>query len=242
MTALWGTTVNAVAVILGCLAGLLLPRMSERMRDVIMQGIGLAVLILGISMGLKTENFLFVVVSLAVGAVVGTGCKLDLRLERAGERLEGAVRRVSSSGSGGIGVAEGFVTATLLYCVGAMAVVGAIDSGLRGDHTLLYTKSLLDGITAMVLTTTLGVGVGFSAAPIFLYQGAIALSASWITSFLSAAELDSVVTEVGAVGGVLIAGIGIGLLGIKKINVVNLLPAIFIVAGLVWVNGRFGFF
>jgi len=242
MTALWGTIVNAAAVILGCLAGVLLPRMPERMRDVIMQGIGLAVLILGISMGLKADNYIFVVISLALGAVIGTGFKLDLRLERVGERLEGVVKRVSPAGRGGYSVAEGFVTATLIYCVGAMAVVGAIDSGLRGDHTLLYTKSLLDGITAMVLTTTLGFGVGFSAGPIFLYQGAIALSAKWITSFLSAAELDSVVTEVSAVGGVLIAGIGISLLGIKKINVVNLLPSIFIVAGLVWANGRFGLF
>ncbi|MCL2182461.1 MAG: DUF554 domain-containing protein [Chitinispirillia bacterium] len=243
MGALWGTTINAAAVVLGCLAGLLLPRMPERMRELIMQGLGLAILFLGVSMGLKTENFIFVVISLVLGAVIGELLQLDLRLLAVGEALEKNVKEVSVPGLGAAGgrVADGFVTATLIFCVGAMAVLGAIDSGLRGDHTLLYTKSLLDGITAMILTSTLGFGVGFSAAVIFLYQGMIALSAKWITYVLSASELDMIVTEVGAVGGVLIAGIGISMLHIKKINVTNLLPSIFIAAGLVWANAKFGF-
>ena len=241
MTALWGTVVNAVAVILGCLAGLVLPRMSEKTRDVIMQGLGLAILFLGISMGLKTGNFILVIISLAAGGVLGEMMKLDALLESAGKRLEAAVKKTGVSGRGG-SVAEGFVTATLLFCVGAMAVLGAIDSGLRGDHTILYTKSLLDGISAMLLTTALGFGVAFSAAALFVYQGAIALSAKFITSSLSAAELDVVVTEVSAVGGILIAGIGMNVLQIRKINVVNLLPSIFVVAGLVLVNARLGWF
>ncbi|MCL2260364.1 MAG: DUF554 domain-containing protein [Fibromonadales bacterium] len=237
MDILWGTFVNAGAVIIGCLAGVLLPRMPDRIRDIIMQGLGLAILFLGISMGIKTGNFIFVIISLAAGGATGEMLRLDMRLQRAGEHLQEAVKKMAPGNTST--VAEGFVTATLLFCVGAMAVLGAIDSGLRGDHTILYTKSLLDGISAMLLTTMLGFGVIFSAGALLLYQGAIALSAKLITSFLSAAELEAVVTEVSAVGGILIAGIGISMLQIKKINVVNLLPSIFIITGLVLVSKKF---
>jgi uncharacterized membrane protein YqgA involved in biofilm formation len=151
------------------------------------------------------------------------------------------VNRVSRGKEGEkSGVAEGFITATLIFCVGAMAVLGAIDSGLRGDHTTLYIKSLLDGITAMVLTTTLGFGVAFSAVAVFVYQGAIALLAVGITSFLAEQDLMAMVAEVSAVGGVLIAGVGVNILGIKKINVVNMLPSLLVAAGLVWADGAWG--
>jgi len=238
MSALWGTVVNAAAVILGCLAGLILPKMSVKMRDIIMQGLGLAILFLGVSMGLKTGNFIFVIISLAAGGVLGEMLKLDALLDSAGKRLEAAVKKASPREEST--VAEGFVTATLLFCVGAMAVLGAIDSGLRGDHTILYTKSLLDGISAMLLTAALGFGVIFSAAALFIYQGAIALCAKMITSFLNAAELEAIVMEVSAVGGILIAGIGMSVLQIRKINVVNLLPSIFVVAVIVLTNVRMG--
>jgi len=237
MDILWGTFVNAAAVILGCLAGMLLPGMPERVRDIIMQGLGLVILFLGISMGIKTGNFIFVIISLAAGGAIGEILKLDARLQSAGEWLQNAVKKMSPGNKST--VAEGFVTATLLFCVGAMAVLGSIDSGLRGDHTILYTKSMLDGISAMLLTTMLGFGVIFSAIAVLLYQGTIALSAKLITSFLSTAELSAVVMEVSAVGGVLIAGIGISMLQIKKINVVNLLPSIFIIAGLVLLSKKF---
>jgi len=238
MSALWGTIVNALAVVLGSLAGLVLPRMPDRMREAVMQGLGLAILFLGVSMGLKTQNFILVIMSLALGGVLGSLLRLDEFLDWAGRRLEAAVKK---GGGGGGAVAEGFVSATLLFCVGAMAVIGAIEGALRGDHTILYTKSLLDGISAMLLTAALGIGVIFSAAALLLYQGAIALSAKYITSFLSAVELDLVVTEVSAVGGILVAAIGLGVLNVKKINVVNLLPSIVVMAGLVLVNNRWGF-
>jgi len=237
MNVLWGTFVNAAAVILGCLAGMLLPQMPERIRNIIMQGLGLSILFLGISMGINTGNFIFVIVSLAAGGAVGEILRMDMRLQNAGERLQDAVKKMSPESKST--VAEGFVTSTLLFCVGAMAVLGSIDSGLRGDHTILYTKSMLDGISAMLLTTMLGFGVIFSAIALFLYQGTIALLAKFITSFLSVAELEAVVTEVSAVGGILIAGIGISMLQIKKINVVNLLPSIFIIAGLVLISKKF---
>jgi len=240
MNALIGTIVNAVAVALGSLAGLVLPRMPDKMRDVVTQGLGLAILFVGISMGLKTKNFVLVIISLAVGGVVGSLLRLDDLLNWVGRRLEAVVKKIGGGRVGG-SVAEGFVSATLLFCVGAMAVIGAIEDALRGDHTILYTKSMLDFISSMLLSATMGVGVIFSAAAIFLYQGAIALSARYITSFFSASELDLVVTEVSAVGGILVAAIGLGVLGVKKVNVVNLLPSIVVIAGLVSVNNRWGF-
>jgi len=133
------------------------------------------------------------------------------------------------------------MTATLIFCVGAMAVVGPIDGALRGDHTLLYTKAVLDGITAMILTATLGIGVIFAAAAVFLYQGTIALSAEYIMSFLNAAELDVVVTDISAVGGLLVAAVGLSMLDIKKINVVNLLPSIVVISVLALINNKWGF-
>jgi len=238
MFALQGTIVNAAAVVLGSLAGLVLPRMPDRMREVVMQGLGLAILFLGLSMGLKTQSFILVIISLALGGIIGSLLRLDDLLNWAGGRLEAVVKKIG--GKGGT-VAEGFVSATLLFCVGAMAVIGAIEGALRGDHTILYTKSLLDGISAMLLTATLGIGVIFSAAALFLYQGAIALSAKYITSFLSAAELDLAVTEVSAVGGILVAAIGLSVLNVKKVNVVNLLPSIAVIAALAIVNNRWGF-
>jgi len=222
MTVLLGTIVNAAAVVLGSLAGLVLPRMP----------------FLGVSMGLKTQNFILVIMSLALGGVAGSLLRLDELLDGVGRRLEAAVKR---GGAGGGAVAEGFVSATLLFCVGAMAVIGSIEGALRGDHTVLYTKSLLDGISSMLLAAALGIGVIFSAAAILIYQGSIALSAKYITSFLSAAELDLVVTEVSAAGGILVAAIGLGVLNVKKINVVNLLPSIIVIAVLTLINNRCGF-
>jgi len=240
MSALLGTIVNAAAVVAGSLAGLVLPRMPDRMREVVMHGLGLAILFIGLSMGLKTQNFILVIISLAIGGIAGSLLRLDELLDWAGRRLESAVKKVSA-GRGAGAVAEGFVSATLLFCVGAMAVIGSIEGALRGDHTVLYTKSLLDGISSMLLAAALGIGVIFSAAAVLIYQGSIALSAKYITSFLSAAELDLVVTEVSAAGGILVAAIGLGVLNIKKINVVNLLPSIIVIAVLTLINNRWGF-
>ncbi|MCL2689741.1 MAG: DUF554 domain-containing protein [Chitinispirillia bacterium] len=241
MEALWGTIVNVLAIVTGGLAGVILPRMSGSMRTVIMQGLGLAVLFLGFSMGLKSEKILFVVVSLVVGGIIGEIIKIDHLLEAAGERFEKAVKKIVPQKQKKSHIAEGFVTATLVFCVGAMAILGSIESGLRGDHTILYTKAMLDGIASVVFASTLGIGVIFSAIPLLIYQGGIALGAKSITSFMSPAELNAVITEISAVGGILIAAIGVNLLRIKKINVVNLLPSIFIIAGLALINVRFGF-
>lgn len=217
-----GTIVNVFAVIFGSLIGLFFTRISDSMIDTVMKGIGLTVIILGLQMGMQSNNFLLVIISIAVGAVLGEIGKLDDQLTKAGNWLEKRFARKTN-------ISQGFITATLIFCVGAMAVVGALDSGLRGDHSILYTKSLLDGFTAIILTSTLGSGVLFSSIPIFLYQGTIALFASQINRIIPADLLDLFIQEITATGGVMILAIGLNLTGITHIKVSNLLPALLVV-------------
>ncbi|TVY10241.1 DUF554 domain-containing protein [Paenibacillus cremeus] len=236
--ALWGTIVNAAAIILGGLLGLFLQRMSDSVRNTVMQGIGMALVALGLSMALKSGNFLLIVGSLVVGGVLGELINVEKGLERLGAQLERGVQagmkrfkggRGSSESKQG-GIAVGFVNTTLIYCVGAMAILGAMDSGLRGDHVVLYTKSMLDGFTAIIFASTMGVGVLFSSVPVFLYQGIIALASSGIASLIDKAMLDEIIVQLTAVGGILIMGIGVNMLEIRKINVANLLPSLAVAA------------
>jgi uncharacterized membrane protein YqgA involved in biofilm formation len=228
--ALWGTIVNALAIIAGGLLGILLPRISEGIRNTVMQGLGLSVAVLGITMALKSNNFLIVIISLVLGGILGELLRIEFRLQQLGKWLEKQVGKGSIKTDGQSSIAEGFVTATLVYCIGAMAIIGSIDSGLRHDHGILYTKSMLDGFSAIIFASTLGIGVIFSAAPVFLYQGAIALAATFITLIISDASLNAVIVEVTAVGGILIIGIGLNILLNMKINVANLLPSLLIAA------------
>lgn len=228
--ALWGTIINAIAIIAGGLLGSLIPRISEGMRHTVMQGLGLVIAVLGISMALKSTNLLIVIISLVLGGILGELFRIESRLQQLGLWLERVIQRGGKTESTKSSIAEGFVTATLVYCIGAMAILGAIDSGLRNNHDILYTKSMLDGISAIIFASTLGIGVVFSSIPVFVYQGIIALSASFIYLFVSNTELNAIITEVTAVGGVLIIGLGINILGIIKINVANLLPSIIIAA------------
>jgi uncharacterized membrane protein YqgA involved in biofilm formation len=228
--ALWGTIVNALAIIAGGLLGILLPRISESMRNTVMQGLGLAVAVLGMTMAFKSNNFLIVIISLVLGGILGELLRIESRLQQLGKWLEKQVGKGSIKTDGQSSIAEGFVTATLVYCIGAMAIIGSIDSGLRHDHGILYTKSMLDGFSAIIFASTLGIGVIFSAAPVFLYQGVIALAATFITLIISDASLNAIIVEVTAVGGVLIIGIGLNILLNKKINVANLLPSLLIAA------------
>lgn len=225
---LWGTIINAVAIICGSLLGSAFNRISEGIKNTVMQGIALVVCVLGISMALKTENMLIPIFSLVLGGVIGELIRLSDWLDRLGSWVE---RVVGKRGKGNI--ATGFVTSTLVYCVGAMAILGAMDSGLRLNHDILYTKSILDGFSAIIFSSTLGIGVLFSAIPVFLYQGLIALGSTFISSFVGQEMLTSIITEITAVGGILIIGIGLNILELKKINVANLLPAIFVSAVLV---------
>lgn len=216
-----GTLINCAAIVAGSLLGLLFRKgMNKRISDTVMQGVGLCVILIGLTGALKTENTLLMILSTVIGGVVGSLIDIDDKMNRLGAFAQ---RKLSREGEDNT-FAQGFVTASLVYCVGAMAVVGALDSGIRGDHSTLIAKAALDGITAIVFAGSLGIGVMLSAVPVLIYQGAIALLGTAIAPLLS----DIVVQEMSAVGGLLIVGIGVNMLLNEKIKVANLLPAILI--------------
>ena len=217
-----GTLINCAAIILGSAVGLLLRKgMKKKLADTVMQGVGLCVLLIGLSGALETQNTLLVIISMVVGGVVGAWIDIDDKMNRLGAFAQ---RKLTRDGDENNTFAKGFVTASLIFCVGAMAVVGSLESGIQGDHSTLIAKSMLDGITSMILASTLGIGVMLSAVPILLYQGGIALLGTVIAPFLS----TEVITEMSAVGGLLITGIGINMTLEKDLKVANLLPAILV--------------
>nr|WP_249179175.1 MULTISPECIES: DUF554 domain-containing protein [unclassified Brevibacillus] len=220
-----GTLVNTLAIAAGALLGRLLSGIPESIRQTVMQGIALAVIVLGVKMSLDTNNILIMIVSIVLGSIIGELMGIDKNLNRLGQWLE---KKMGGNRQGTI--ATGFVTATLVYCIGAMGVLGSLDSGLRNNHDILYTKSMLDGLSAIIFSSTLGIGVIFSAIPVFLYQGTIALLATQINSLVSPAMLEAILAEVTAVGGLMIIAIGINILELRKINVANMLPALVIAA------------
>jgi uncharacterized protein len=212
-----GTLVNVLAIVAGSLIGTLFHRsIPERMRLIVFQGLGLCVLLIGMQMALKTEGLIALVFSLLLGAVTGELLDLEKRLEQVGGRLK---RRFGSNDNR---FTDGFVTASLIFCVGSMAVLGSLDDGIRGDHTILFTKSILDGVASIPLASTYGIGVAFSALPILLYQGGITLAAAQAQGFFT----SEIVLQMTAVGGLLIMGIGINLLGIIRLKITNMLPAL----------------
>lgn len=214
-----GTIVNTAAILLGTLLGLLLKKgLPERFQDVIMKGLALCVLLIGISGALKGENTLIAILSIAIGAIIGEIIDLDRRLNNLGQLLEARF----SKGDGEQTVARAFVMSSLLFCVGAMAIVGSLQSGLTGDHEMIYTKSMLDGISSIIFASSLGYGVVFSAVAVFVYQGAIVLLAQWIAPFLS----DAVIVEMTCTGSLLIIALGLNMLGLTRIKVANYLPAL----------------
>ena len=217
-----GTLINCAAIILGSALGLLLRRgMKDSISKTVMQGIGLSVILISVTGAIKTGNTLLVILSMAIGGVFGALIAIDDKMNRLGAWAQ---RKLTRSDDENNTFAKGFVTASLVYCVGAMAVVGALDSGIRGDHSTLIAKAMLDGVTAIVFSSSLGIGVMLSAVPVLVYQGAIALLGNAIAPLLS----DVVVNEMSAVGGLLIMAIGINMLLEKDIKVANLLPAILI--------------
>jgi len=215
--------VNAMAVIIGSLIGLLLKKgIPKRLTDSVMKALGLCTIFVGITGLFNGENVLVLIISMVLGTLIGEGIDLDLRINRLGEWVELKFKKNDSKKSSGI--AEGFVTATLLFCVGAMAIVGSLQSGLTGNHEMIFTKSVLDFIAAIIFASTLGIGVMFSAIAILVYQGSIVLLSSWIAPFLT----DATIGEMSAVGSLLILALGLNILGITKIKVMNLVPAVFI--------------
>lgn len=213
-----GVFVNITTVVIGGIIGLFLKQgLNEKVKKVVMQAIGLSTIVIGISSAILTESILLLIISLVIGGVIGALLKIEDNLDKLGMRIE---ERFSGEG----GFAKGFVFATLLYCVGAMTIVGSLEAGITGDNTTLFIKSVLDGTTAIILTATLGYGVIFSSFSILVIQGGLVLFSGLIEPYLT----DAMITELSAVGGVLILGIGFNLLEIKKIYVGDMLPAIVI--------------
>jgi len=227
-----GTTINFIAIIIGGLIGVLFGKiLPDRLKITVIQGVALTVLIIGLQMALKTNNIIIVLASLVIGGIIGEVIDIEARLNALGKYLEG---RLSQNGEGQF--SKGFVTTSLIFCVGAMAIVGALEDGLNGNHSILLAKSALDGITALIFASSMGIGVIFAAVPVLVYQGGIALFAGLLNGVLS----DPVVVEMSATGGLLIFGIGITMLGIKEIKVGNLLPGIVVSIPLTILVGYFG--
>ncbi|AEJ45178.1 protein of unknown function DUF554 [Alicyclobacillus acidocaldarius subsp. acidocaldarius Tc-4-1] len=216
-----GTIVDVIAIVVGTAIGYMLPRIPDRMRETVTIGVALCVIAIGLSMALSDMNdIVLIIFSVVMGAVTGELLQIEMRLDRVAHQLEDRFRRLYRGP-----IAQGFISATLLFCVGSMSIVGAVQDGLQGDHKTLFAKSVLDGFSAVVLTSTLGPGVGLAAIPVLVYQGLIALISHWFGSFL---DTPLVIEPITAAGGLLIVAIGIQLAGLRRISVPNLLPAIVI--------------
>ena len=226
---LWGSIVNALAVIGGAAIGMILHRIlvtagkgadgrASGLSDAIMKGLGLCVLLIGIQGAIQTKNVLIVILSIVIGTVIGNLCDLDGMITRLGQWIE----RLTKGKFGN--VADGFVNASLLFCVGAMTVVGSLNSGLSGDHTMQYTKALLDMTAAVVFASSMGFGVMLAAFPVLFLQGGITLLATWIEPLLT----EYAIAEMSAVGSLLIIGLSLNMLGLTRLKVMNYLPAVFL--------------
>ena len=238
-----GTLVNCGTVALGTTLGLLLKGgLPKRFEKTIMDALGLCTFFIGIggalsqilvvsADGISTQYTLLIVLCMAIGAIIGEAIDIERRLESVGEWFK---RRIPSQGGGGSFV-EAFVTASLLFCVGAMAIVGSLEDGLNGNPSILFAKSVLDGVAATVFTASLGAGVYLSILAVLVYQGGITLLAGFIRPFLS----DLLIGQMSCVGSILIFAIGFNLLGVKKIKVGNLLPAMFLPIVFLWLKGIF---
>jgi len=216
-----GTVINVAAIAVGTLVGFTLKqRLPERINSITMQGLGLVTALIGVRMMIATQNVLIILVSVVVGGILGEFLHIEGRLDRFGARVEA---RFSKEGGT---FAKAFVTSSLLYCVGPMAIIGALQDGLRGDFSILLTKSGLDGIASVAFASTLGIGVLFSTIPVLAYQGGITIGASVLEPYLSSV----IVNEMTATGGLLIVGIALNILQLARIKVANMLPAILIAA------------
>ncbi|KPK98784.1 MAG: hypothetical protein AMJ90_09830 [candidate division Zixibacteria bacterium SM23_73_2] len=214
-----GTLLNTATVIIGSLLGLLIgKRFSEKLNTMVMHALGLATLLIGAKMAFKTENILIVIGSLAIGGILGEILRIEDGLERLGQFIKSKLK--SQSGN----FVLGFVTSSLVFCVGPMTIVGSIKDGISGDASILYAKSILDGFASIAFASTLGIGVIFSALTVLIFQGSLTLLGAQL-SFLMEPQI---LNELSATGGLIIVGIGFNLLGIKKIRVGNFLPALVI--------------
>ena len=231
-SAMLGPAVNALVVVVCSLVGCFLIRgIPERFETHIKKALGLAIIFVGIRGTLENQHMLLLIISIVTGAVIGELIDIDKRMNRLGQWAE---RRLgmdkprpadtNAPTAQKHSFSKGFVAASILFCTGSMAIVGSMQSGLQGNHEILFAKSILDGTISLVFGASMGIGVAFSALPVLVYQGAIALASQAIRGYLS----PDIIREMSAVGSLVIAGIGFNFLGVKEIKVANLIPAIFI--------------
>ena len=214
-----GVLVNVITVLVGSTVGLLFKKgISERLSKSVMVGLGACTLYIGISGSLVGENVLILIASVVLGVITGTLLNLDGRINALSRWIEDKFDKKGENGS----VAEGFMTATLLFCVGSMTVTGSISAGLTGDNTLLFTKATLDLVSSMMLSSSLGIGVLLASASVFLLQGGLVLFSAWLAPVLSSGAIG----EMTCAGSILIMMLGTNLMGITKIKVADFLPAI----------------
>jgi hypothetical protein len=217
-----GTIVNALAIVGGSLLGLLFSKgIADNYKEIILSGVGLSVILIGIKSALVSDSLMVIIFSVIVGALLGESLKIEKKLENLGAFLE---RKVVAKSADSKSFARGFVTASLVFCVGSMAIVGSLESGLTGNHQTLFAKSVLDGVTSIVFASAMGLGVMFSAIAVFVYQGLLTVTAGFMKNFL----VPETIAQMTSVGGLLIMAIGFNMLKITTIRVGNLIPAIFL--------------
>jgi uncharacterized membrane protein YqgA involved in biofilm formation len=217
-----GTIVNAGAIVLGSLIGLFLSRgIPDNYKEITLSAVGLSVVLIGVRSALVSESLMIVIFSMILGALIGEWIQIEKKLENFGKFLE---KKIAAKSGDTSSFARGFVTASLVFCVGSMAIVGSLESGLTGNHQTLFAKSVLDGVASIVFSSAMGVGVMFSGLAVFIYQGLITLTAVFMKNFLVADTIG----QMTSVGGLLIVAIGFNMLKITTIRVGNMIPAIFL--------------
>lgn len=216
---MFGTIINGFSIIVGSLLGWLLfkGRINERTNESIVKGTALAIFLIGLKNANLGEDIMLMIFSIVIGTFIGETIDIEGKMESLGKAIE-------SKFKGENNIAKAFVTSSLLYCVGSMAILGALEGGLKGQHDILFAKSTLDGIISIMFTSTLGIGVIFSAIPVIIYQGLIVLGAGFLKGILT----TNVIANMSGVGGLLIIALSLNMLEVKQIRVGNMLPAIFI--------------
>jgi uncharacterized membrane protein YqgA involved in biofilm formation len=225
-----GTVINVIAVVAGSSIGMLLKtKLPKKIVQTVFHALGLFTLFLGFVMALKTGSYLILIFSLVIGAIIGEATDIEKFTEKQADRIKRKIK------FGGEQFSEGMLTAFLLYCMGSLTILGALEEGIKSDPTLLITKSVMDGFSSIALASALGIGVAFSIIPMLIFQGGLTLLAMYFGEFIS----EYMINELTAVGGILLIGLGINILEIKKIKVFNLLPALVIVILLSWLKIKF---
>ena len=220
-----GTIVNVIAVIAGSLLGLFIhDRMPKKLTKIVFQAIGLFTLFLGFQMAGKTSNYLILIFSLVIGSALGEWINIEKQINRFSEWLKAKTHSSNSK------FTEGFLSSFLLFCMGSMTILGAIEEGMGGEPDLLLAKSLMDGISSIALAAAMGIGVLFSVIPLLIYQGGLTLFAAYLQDYLR----PEIINEISATGGILLIGLGISILEIKKIPVINMVLSLIVAAVLAY--------